>query len=48
VVIARGKVNSPVEVELPGGKVTITWAGPGKIVEKAGPAVEVFRGELYI
>lgn len=48
VALERGKVKSPVKVELPGGVLTISWDGKGKPVTKAGAAQEVFRGELVI
>lgn len=44
--IATGRVRSPVEVELPGGKLRILW-GPGEKVVMEGPAVESFRGEYF-
>lgn len=48
VAMERGKVKSPVKVELPGGVLTISWEGQGQSVVKAGPAQEVFKGELVI
>ncbi len=46
--ILAGRVQSPVRVELPGGVLTIEWAGAGASVFMTGPAVEVFRGEIEI
>jgi diaminopimelate epimerase len=44
--LSIGKVQNPVEVGLPGGKLKITWAGAGSSVMMEGPAEEVFRGEI--
>jgi diaminopimelate epimerase len=41
--IRSGRVKSPVTVNLPGGALTISWAGVGSI-EMAGPATHVFAG----
>lgn len=43
--IARGLVESPVEVHLPGGALTIAWEKGGSI-QMTGPATHVFDGEL--
>jgi diaminopimelate epimerase len=37
-----------VHVDMPGGRLTISWAGPGKPVMMTGPAVKVFDGEIDI
>ena len=42
--IRRGLVRSPVEVALPGGRLTIEWA-PGGTIRMTGPAAHVFTGE---
>ncbi len=42
--IRRRLVLSPVEVDLPGGRLTIEW-GPSENVRMAGPAVVAFSGE---
>jgi diaminopimelate epimerase len=45
--IAAGKLRSPVQVELPGGRLTIHWSGhPEDPVFMEGPATEVFLGQL--
>lgn len=44
--IARNQLDSSVEVSLPGGKLQIDWAGPGRAVMLTGPAETVFRGEI--
>jgi diaminopimelate epimerase len=43
--IRRGLAQSPVEVRLPGGTLTIEWA-PGETIRMNGPATHVFTGEL--
>ena len=43
--IRRKLVQSPVEVRLPGGDLTIAWA-PGGTIRMSGPATHVFTGEL--
>lgn len=47
--ILTGKVNTTVEVALPGGTLTITWnKDPRSSVMMKGPAVEVFSGEIQL
>lgn len=41
-----GLVNDRVAVDLPGGRLDITWAGDDKPVYMTGPAVSVFEGEI--
>ena len=43
--IRQRLVESPVEVRLPGGSLTIEWE-PGGPVRMRGPATHVFTGEL--
>ena len=43
--IRRGLARSPVEVQLPGGTLTIAWA-PGEQIRMSGPATHVFTGEI--
>jgi diaminopimelate epimerase len=43
--IRRRLVQSPVEVRLPGGSLTIEW-NPGATIRMRGPATHVFTGEL--
>ena len=43
--IRRRLVNSPVEVTLPGGTLTIAWAGGDAPIRMTGPATRVFDGE---
>ncbi|MEK7697370.1 MAG: diaminopimelate epimerase, partial [Pseudomonadota bacterium] len=42
----RGLLDDTVKVTLPGGTLTVSWAGDGKPVRLAGPAVAVFEGTL--
>jgi diaminopimelate epimerase len=43
--IASKRAESPVEVTMPGGSLTIAWA-PGEPVRMRGAATYVFRGEI--
>lgn len=45
--IRRGLVESPVEVRLPGGDLTVAWA-PGGTIRMSGPATWVFSGEMAL
>ena len=42
--IRRGLVSSPVQVNLPGGQLTISW-NDGETIEMQGPTTYVFAGE---
>lgn len=46
--IRRGLLDSPVEVQARGGRLTIRWAGEGEPVYMSGPAETVFEGEIEI
>lgn len=46
--IRQGWLASPVEVSLPGGALSIEWAGPGTPVMMTGPAVRVFEGQVRL
>ena len=46
--IRQGWLNSPVQIELPGGLLDIEWAGPGKPVLMTGPAVRVYEGQVRL
>lgn len=46
--IRAGKVKSPVTVHLPGGPLTIAWAGEEKPVYMTGPATYAFTGTISI
>lgn len=39
-------VNERVKVSLPGGKLRISWSGPGSTVTMTGPATHVYQGEV--
>ena len=41
-------MDSPVQIELPGGRLTIEWAGPGQPVMMTGPAVRVYEGQVRL
>ena len=43
--IMAGRTERPVQVELPGGTLTIGWT-PGGTITMAGPATHVFSGEI--
>lgn len=44
--ISQGWMDSPVSLDLPGGRLHIEWAGPGKPVVMTGPAVRVYEGQV--
>ena len=44
--IRLGWLDGTVDVDMPGGRLTISWAGPGQSVLMTGPAVTVFEGEI--
>lgn len=46
--IEHGLLDSVVDVELPGGLLTIQWSGRGKSVLMTGPAVSVFDGQIIL
>lgn len=46
--IRAGKVKSPVTVHLPGGPLSIAWAGEGHSVYMTGPATYAFTGTISI
>ncbi len=46
--ISRGWLQDTVTVELPGGKLTIAWAGAGQPVVMTGPTAVVFEGSIRI
>jgi diaminopimelate epimerase len=46
--MVMGKCDSRVDVSLPGGTLTVEWAGGGAPVYMTGPAVHVFDGELEL
>lgn len=46
--ISQGWMDSPVSLDLPGGRLSIEWGGPGKPVLMTGPAVRVFEGQVRL
>ena len=46
--IRRGWLASPVRVSLPGGDLSIAWAGDNQSVLMTGPAVPGFRGQIRL
>ncbi|WP_456269017.1 diaminopimelate epimerase [Kushneria sp. AK178] len=46
--IRRGLLDSHVAVALPGGALSIEWAGPGSPVIMTGPAERVFDGRIVL
>ena len=46
--IARGLLDSPVQVDTRGGTLTIAWAGGDNPVSMKGPAVTVFEGTIEV
>lgn len=46
--IEQGLLESTVDVDLPGGRLKIAWAGRGFPVFMTGPAVTVYEGQIRI
>jgi diaminopimelate epimerase len=46
--IARGLLDSPVEVQTRGGKLEIAWRGEGQPAMMTGPAETVYEGEIIL
>jgi diaminopimelate epimerase len=44
----HGRLDSTVEVQLPGGKLEITWDGPGEHIWMKGPTAVSFTGRVEI
>jgi len=44
--LRAGRVDGPVEVMQPGGKLVIDWSGEGQPVTMTGPASKVFEGVI--
>ncbi len=45
---SRAVVDNDVAVHLPGGRLDISWAGPGQVLWMTGPASYVFEGEIAL
>lgn len=46
--IRQGWMDSPVEIDLPGGRLHIAWQGEGEPVLMTGPAVRVYEGQIRV
>lgn len=46
--IRQNWMDSPLQLELPGGKLCIEWAGTGEPVMMTGPAVRVYEGQIRL
>lgn len=46
--ISQGWMDSPLQIELPGGRLSIEWAGPGQPVMMTGPAIRVYEGQVRL
>ncbi|AIR88998.1 diaminopimelate epimerase [Pseudomonas cremoricolorata] len=46
--ISQGWMDSPVHLDLPGGRLHIEWSGPGMPVRMTGPAVRVYEGQVRL
>jgi diaminopimelate epimerase len=44
----HGRLDPTVEVELPGGKLEITWSAPGEHIWMKGPTAVSFTGRVEI
>ncbi|MCW8126635.1 diaminopimelate epimerase [Microbulbifer halophilus] len=44
----RDLVDDEVQIQLPGGTLTIHWSGPDRPVTMTGPATTVFHGQIVI
>ncbi|MFC4701098.1 diaminopimelate epimerase [Glaciecola siphonariae] len=42
----QGKLKQEVEVELPGGKLTIKWQGGDSVLKMTGPAEHIYDGQI--
>ena len=46
--ISQGNLNEKVQVDLPGGSLTISWKGTGQPLYMTGPAVHVYDGFIHL
>ncbi|KFZ37737.1 diaminopimelate epimerase [Shewanella mangrovi] len=44
----QGKLGNTVQVDLPGGSLTISWEGEGKPLYMTGPAEHVYDGQIQL
>jgi diaminopimelate epimerase len=43
-----GEIDETVDVLLPGGRLQVSWSGPGQPVWMSGPAAFVFEGTIKL
>jgi diaminopimelate epimerase len=43
-----GLLGDEVEVELPGGVLTVNWPGPGSRLWQTGPTTAVYEGSIEL
>ncbi|MBT9431787.1 diaminopimelate epimerase [Candidatus Sodalis endolongispinus] len=46
--ISQGQLAEQVEVDLPGGRLAISWRGPGHSLYMTGPATHVYDGFIHL
>jgi diaminopimelate epimerase len=46
--VLTGRFSERIKISLPGGKVKISWAGPGRPLHMLGPACLVYEGSVEI
>lgn len=46
--ISKGQLAEQVQVDLPGGRLTISWRGPGHPLYMIGPATHIYDGFIYL
>ncbi len=46
--IMTAKLRDRVKVSLPGGKIRVSWGGPGQTLKMIGPATLVYEGSLEV
>lgn len=46
--ISQGNLDEKVQVDLPGGGLTISWKGPGQPLFMTGPAVHIYDGFIHL
>ena len=44
----RGLLDEEVQVDAPGGRMSVRWSGPGERLRLTGPAVKVYEGVIEI
>ncbi|MCR3755578.1 MAG: diaminopimelate epimerase [Sodalis sp. Psp] len=46
--IQQGQLAEQVQVDLPGGRLTISWLGPGQPLFMTGPATHIYDGFIHL